>query len=134
MRRLIAWTQHARSTPVAGGYTYEVANASQTSPFSSVLRGLNSRNVGGERGYYAEIDEIRKRLVEQLTGQRARTSFRHEQVDMDVGECIDGVSSPETAARLIYTLVRMLKPARVVEIGSAFGVGTMYIAEALRMN
>jgi predicted O-methyltransferase YrrM len=53
---------------------------------------------------------------------------------MDAGECAQGVSSPEVAVRLIYTLVRMFKPAQVVEIGSAFGIGTMYIAEALRAN
>lgn len=135
LRSLRARLQPQRDDKSGDTYTHLVAKKSARWPFDALLRSLTQRGAPqSAEGLYSKIDLIRERLVNDLTGQRKRTSFRHEEVEMDAGECVSGVSSPETAARLIYSLVRLFKPSRIVEIGSAFGVSTMYIAEAVRMN
>lgn len=53
---------------------------------------------------------------------------------MDAAECIMGVSSPREGMHVLFEAMTCFKPTRVIEIGSAFGVGSMYLAEALQQN
>jgi predicted O-methyltransferase YrrM len=132
LRRSIASNRFASR---AASYGYTIGKRSPRWPFDEFMRRLHEPDgLVISEGLYPSIEQIRKDLVSKLAGRRRKTSFRHEQVEIDAGDCAAGVSSPEEAARLIYRLVRIFKPAHVVEIGSAFGVGTMYISEALRMN
>ncbi|MHC4993437.1 MAG: O-methyltransferase [Planctomycetota bacterium] len=82
-------------------------------------------------GCEAKIDAIADETRRTLTGQRRTTTFRHEMVEMDAGEVAGGVSSPREGGLLLNALVRVCRPRRAYELGSAFGVGTMYMAAAL---
>jgi predicted O-methyltransferase YrrM len=56
------------------------------------------------------------------------TSFRLE------ADALQGCATPETGGRLLFAVVRALRPGTAVEIGTAHGYGALYIGSALREN
>lgn len=125
----------ARSGPPSPEFHFHVSKRSEaTWPFEPVLALLASKRLIQATKYQKKIERIRNKMIADLQGAVERTHFRHQEVLMDAGECAELVSSPQLGGRLVYELVKIFRPMSVVEIGSAFGVGSMYIAEALRQN
>ena len=67
-----------------------------------------------------------------LSGQIRETSYRHQIQKMDAGEVLAGVSSPPTALNLIHLTARAASPGWRVELGAAFGIGTLALCLAER--
>ncbi len=74
----------------------------------------------------AQWATVRARHPDGFAGMSAR-----EQADA-YGELYIPVS-PE-GGRLLYTLIRASRPARVVEFGTSFGISTIHLAAAVRDN
>jgi predicted O-methyltransferase YrrM len=124
-----------RSRPPSSEFHFQVSKRSEaTWPFEPVLDLFASERLTQAAKYQEKIERIRNKMIAYLQGAAERTHFRHQEVLMDAGECAELVSSPQLGGRLVYELVKIFRPMSVVEIGSAFGVGSMYIVEALRQN
>lgn len=77
------------------------------------------------------IETIQSRLERTYHGVvRQRTMFQLKTVDIDASKCITGIRTPSEGCRLLYNCVRTLAAKNVVEFGTGFGIGTMYLASA----
>jgi predicted O-methyltransferase YrrM len=135
--RLREKLRHARrrGRPPSSQFHIHVSKRSKaTWPFEPVLDLLASERLTQAAKYQKKIERIRNKMIVSLQGAAERTHYRHQEILMDAGECAELVSSPELGCRLVHELVKIFRPMSVVEIGSAFGVGSMYIAEALKQN
>lgn len=117
-----------------GVYFYSIDKKSDTWPFDPVIELIETGKLKKQHRYHKKIQRIKSDMIATLGGTNRLTYFRHEKIQMDAGQCAEDVSSPEVGLKLVYEIVRLFKPAWVVEIGSAFGVGSMYLAEALKRN
>ncbi len=103
---------------------------SSNSPFQAVLDSL--ADVNG-RTLLPELEQTAQRtqaLSDLLTGQTRETSYRHQIQSMDAGEVFSTVSSPASALNLIYLAALAAPEGWRVELGSAFGIGTIAICQA----
>jgi predicted O-methyltransferase YrrM len=124
-----------RSGTPSSEYSLHVAKRSEaTWPFEPVVALVSSGRLARTAKYQKKIERIRNRMIADLQGTVERTHLRHQEVVVDAGECADLVSSPVLGCKLVHELVKIFKPMSVVEIGSAFGVGSMYILEAMKQN
>lgn len=67
-------------------------------------------------------------LLDEQKGKQDHTHYAHQQVDMDAADVISGVSSPSVGVRFLHAAVLKYRPSTVLEVGSAFGVASMYLA------
>jgi predicted O-methyltransferase YrrM len=118
----------------SNGFNALVCKRAAEWPYSQFVERLLELNLDSVPDWATRIEAIRQELIAEHRGKSRSTKFRHELVRMDEGACLDGVSSPIQCVWLLYQAVRSFRPATVVEIGSAFGVGSMSIAEALSAN
>lgn len=86
--------------------------------------GLRGRQPDAARAW---ADELSTRLA----GDVRTTSYRHEMTEMDAAEVCRLVSSVPAANNLLHMLVTLSGATRVIEMGSAFGVSTVAMANAL---
>ena len=112
----------------------DIAKQSPSWPFAKIVDPREWRRLTRKRSAHEIIEEIRRDMVRSLSGKRQQTWYRHEKMVMDIGECAQGVSSPGFCGRLLYGLIREFRPRCVVEFGSAFGIASMYIVQALKQN
>jgi predicted O-methyltransferase YrrM len=131
-----------------------VRTAEPTGPSTTavaVRRALTggSPQVEGAEGAVLEAVERRRaqlladdRQIEVISFGAGRPTASRTAEEMDAGIrtagtvaglCARAVSKPSKARRL-YRLVRELRPARVLEMGSSFGISTAYLAAALEAN
>jgi predicted O-methyltransferase YrrM len=80
------------------------------------------------------IHARRTELTSRLTGEVCETSYRHEVQKLDGNFVCQNVSSNETACALLYLLIRISGAERVLELGSAFGLGSLAAVLALAPN
>jgi len=78
----------------------------------------------------APIDERKQVLMNLLSGELHETSFRHKIQKMDAGEVFASVSSPSVGLDLIHIGASCAPEGWRVELGSAFGLGTIALALA----
>lgn len=71
-----------------------------------------------------------EQLKQLLSGEIRETSFRHKVQNMDAGEVLAAVSSPTVGLDLIYLGAKAAPPGWRLELGSAFGVGTVALCTA----
>lgn len=99
---------------------------------SAVLRRMaRAPETAEEREDFARCEQGRARVT-ALTGASDRVL--DDGTVLSRGEHAARMSSSPAKARLLYRLVRQLQPAKVVELGSAYGVSGAYTASALRRN
>jgi len=67
-------------------------------------------------------------LLEEQQGRLVHTKYAHEDVEMDSAQVISGVSSPIEGVSFLLATVLRLQPEKLVEVGSAFGYASMYLA------
>lgn len=118
----------------SGGLVVGVCKKSTSWSFDPIISLIKSGSLVRNGSEFRQIETRRKELVDRLSGEVRKTSFRHEMTEMDAGKCASDVSSPAIGGRLVYHAIKIFKPQQVVELGSAFGIGTLYIASALSAN
>lgn len=79
-----------------------------------------------------ELDKRRtvKALGDAKADPRPLPSTRY----VTEAEALVGCATPRLGGRLLFAVVRAVKPAAVVEVGTAHGYGALYIGSALREN
>jgi predicted O-methyltransferase YrrM len=100
-----------------------VPNSLTSPPVRPLLDRLFQAADSDDAAHWATV---RERHPDGFAGMSAR-----EQADA-YGELYIPVS-PE-GGRLLYTLIRASRPARVVEFGTSFGISTIHLAAAVRDN
>lgn len=98
-------------------------------PVREAIKGLPGRTLLPE---LAPAMARKDHLHALLSGQIRETSYRHQIQKMDAGEVLAGVSSPPTALNLIHLTARAAAPGWRVELGAAFGIGTLALCLAER--
>lgn len=99
-----------------------------------IINLLESGRLESLPRYAASIERISKDMIKSVAGKVRKTSFRHQMVEMDSANVVRGVSSPRLGRILLWELINMIKPQRAIELGSAFGIGTMYMTDAMLKN
>jgi predicted O-methyltransferase YrrM len=84
--------------------------------------------------YALRIEGVAQALAAEWTGTVRTTFARHEVKEHDVGKLAAEVSSPRAGGILLHEVARLLRPRWTVELGSAFGIGSLYLAAALTEN
>ncbi|WP_086829191.1 O-methyltransferase [Allokutzneria sp. NRRL B-24872] len=79
---------------------------------------------------FARADEDDARLQGSWTADFA-TATPQEQADA-AAEVVMPISA--AGGRLLYTLIRAIRPARVVEFGTSFGISALHLGAAVRDN
>lgn len=114
-------------------WRYSIAKKNEdTWPFDDIIKMGQQGGFDQVYPYEHQITVIREALADSLRGKMRQTSFRHEVVEMDAAECFAGVSSANAGGRLLHALVCMCNPQLAVELGSAFGMSSMYVVDAIR--
>jgi predicted O-methyltransferase YrrM len=93
-----------------------------------------------ERSWIDRIEAERARLVS--SSQVVRTPLRdysldpaHEHVFEDrLGDLVVRGSKPRDAATFLFSLLRRVRPRRVLELGTSLGISAAYQGAALRLN
>lgn len=127
------WLEKSSTNLPSNTHTFSIAKKNETWPFDLILCFLKTGKVI-KNNAFKRIDKVRLQMLGELSGKKRNTSYRHQWIEMDCGECAQHVSSPEKGGKLCYKIIKLYKPNSVVEIGSAFGVGSMYICQALKEN
>lgn len=70
-------------------------------------------------------------LHKNLHGVVRETSFRNTVALADASQVCTRVSSPRRGKALLHELVRIHQPRWIIELGSAFGIGSLAMASAL---
>ncbi len=83
---------------------------------------------GGRFGF---IDEHRLWVAAAHGAQVLHATDRRHAAEQTVAQRCVAVSLPEEDGRVLYLLARELAARRVIEMGTAFGVGTRYLAAGL---
>lgn len=112
--------------------TARVEKRSDAWPFEPFLERVRTdpRRLAPE----AEIDRVEARAREvrrRLRGVVRQTSYGKGVARAAAAGVCQRVSSPRTGMALLYALVEIYKPRWVVELGSAFGVGSTALTLAL---
>ncbi|MEM9373881.1 MAG: class I SAM-dependent methyltransferase [Planctomycetota bacterium] len=99
-------------------------------PFSQFLSGLQHVEQGSPQESIAPAIDRQHKLHDLLSGEMHETSFRHKVQQMDASEVLAAVSSPTVGLDIIYLASAAAPPGWRVELGSAFGIGTVAICAA----
>lgn len=104
-------------------------NASQDPLFADLERWV--KNGGLTSPQPEAVQQWTDELASRLAGDVRTTSYRHEMTEMDAAEVCRLVSSVPAANNLLNMVAKLSGARRVIEMGSAFGVGTVAMASAL---
>jgi predicted O-methyltransferase YrrM len=80
------------------------------------------------------IERDKITAVKALGDQKADPSPLASTMFATEAAALQGCATPAVGGKLLYSLVRALKPMNVIEIGTAHGYGALYIGAALREN
>ncbi|MHC4126559.1 MAG: O-methyltransferase [Planctomycetota bacterium] len=80
------------------------------------------------------IDEHRAWVVQEHSQHVLHATDRRHAEDQTVDERCVAVSLPEKDGRVLYQLAQHLRARHVIEIGTAFGVGTRYLAAGMQRH
>ncbi|MFK7884883.1 MAG: class I SAM-dependent methyltransferase [Phycisphaerales bacterium] len=101
-----------------------------TDPFADFIDGLQSVEINSPLAAIQPAIDRQHELNGILTGEMHETSFRHKIQRMDAAEVLAAVSSPSAGLDLIYLAASTAPPGWRVELGSAFGIGTIALCVA----
>lgn len=81
---------------------------------------------------FAFIGEHRAWVAREHGRALLHATDRRQAADQTIAQRCVAVSLPEEDGRMLYQLARELGAKRVIEMGTAFGVGTRYLAAGMR--
>lgn len=110
---------------------YLEAKRSKADNLSDIRKLFDSQIISLPTAIRARIEARRSQLEETLSGEIVETSYRHEIGKMDAAEVCEAVSSDLTACALLYSLIKIRHPKNILELGSAFGLGSLSVALAI---
>lgn len=83
---------------------------------------------------FEPIERHRRTVLQDYRSQWIHATDRRHPADMSVSDRCQAVSLPHNDGLWLYELIRRHRFSRCLEVGGAFGVGTRYMALALRDN
>lgn len=107
----------------------------QGAKIAEALRGVQTRLAPSDRDWIEKIEAERKRLFgknEYLIDGSLGSGGLYDQDVTIAAAC--NVSKPFKPALMLYFLVRALKPANILELGTNVGMSSAFMAAALKFN
>ena len=86
------------------------------------------------RNIVGEIEQDKIDTAKALGNMKADPNPLPSTMFSTEAEALRGCATPAAGGKLLFALVRTLKPLNVIEIGAAHGYGALYIGSALREN
>ena len=83
---------------------------------------------------FVSIHQRADQIIEDHSEQLTRTLVDTRARQITVADCCHMISLPDADGRLLYQMVRRYGLKQILELGGAFGIGTRYLAMALRDN
>lgn len=84
--------------------------------------------------YSARIERDKAELIKRLADMKADPAPLPSTRYKTEGEAVAGCATPQNGGRLLYGIVRTLRPLGLIEFGAAHGYGALYIGSALSDN
>jgi len=125
-----AWVLARRALRGALGWELRVEKPGTTIHAAAVADWLRAAAATpGER--FAFIEAHRRWVANEHGAQVLHATDRRHAADQTVAQRCVAVSLPDEDGRVLYQLARQRGAARVIEMGTAFGVGTRYLAAGM---
>ncbi len=111
--------------------TLHVQKRSAQWPFDPLVQWVHTNGARQLPDALKPVFEREHDLHKSLHGVVRETSFRNTVALADAAQVCTRVSSPRRGKALLHELVRIHQPQWILELGSAFGIGSLAMAAAL---
>ncbi|MGD9693392.1 MAG: O-methyltransferase [Phycisphaerales bacterium] len=111
--------------------TLHIQKRSAQWPFDGLVQWVNTNGARQLPEALTPVFAREHDLHRKLHGVVRETSFRNTVALADAAQVCTRVSSPRRGKALLHELIRIHQPQWIIELGSAFGIGSLAMASAL---